>query len=264
MPDQRSALAALVTIGLLLTCGGVLARPAPALISPSSLVTGVVSIRPDTRQTLIGPEARSAYGATGHIRCGGTRGTAQLVGSGAVIITAAHVLYDDAGRLRADACVFEVMTPSGLQRVHVRLDTVICGSKQPLSSPATRDWAVVALERGVTGIQPYRIGGSTVSGTDVTMVSGRRLGQRGWTVQTCKVHRRVDGAPAEIQLDCSAEQGDSGAAVLTPSGKLAALYVGYRSAAPRRSQPYSDRHYNFAITIDGPIHSAVRRLDRRR
>lgn len=264
MSASRSIVTGVVAFGLLSTSGGLSTHAAPEPLAPESLVYEIVNIRPDTRQTASGTDARSAYGATGRIRCGGAHGTAQLVDSGAVIVTASHVLYGGNGQLRADACSFEVMTSAGLSRVAVDLSTVIVGSKDPLSSPAIHDWAVVALEQKVAGVQPYRIGGRTGSGADVTMVSGRRLGQRGWTVQTCKIHWRAAGRPAELRLDCSAEQGDSGAAVLTSSGRLAALYVGYRSAAPRRSQPFSDRHYNFAITVDGPIQAAVRRLARHR
>ena len=264
MSTRRSIITGVVAFGLLSTSGGLAAHAAPEPLAPAPLVYEIVSIRPDTRQTTSGADARAAYGATGRIRCGGAHGTAQLVGGGAVIVTASHVLYGGNGRLRADACSFEVMTSAGLKRVAVDPSTVIVGSRDPLSSPAVNDWAVVALEQKVAGIQPYRIGGGTGSGVDVTMVSGRRLGQRGWTVQTCKIHGRAGNRPAEIRLDCSAEKGDSGAAVLTRSGRLAALYVGYRSAAPRRSQPFSDRHYNFAITVDGPIQAAVRRLARRR
>ena len=68
--------------------------------------------------------------------------------------------------------------------------------------------------------------------------------------------RRVIGAASdgirELAIDCNAGPGSSGAA-LVAENKIVGIYVGYRSSDPGKARAYSDQHYNFAITIDGPF-----------
>jgi hypothetical protein len=38
---------------------------------------------------------------------------------------------------------------------------------------------------------------------------------------------------------------------------VVAIYVGFRSIDASRAQPFSDNHYNFAITVEGPFRRAL-------
>ena len=68
--------------------------------------------------------------------------------------------------------------------------------------------------------------------------------------------RRVIGTASdgirELAIDCNAGPGSSGAA-LVAENKIVGIYVGYRSSDPGKARAYSEQHYNFAITIDGPF-----------
>jgi hypothetical protein len=91
-------------------------------------------------------------------------------------------------------------------------------------------------------------------------VSGRTLAMGSVTIEDCKVRARLPGP--EIALDCSAQQGDSGAALLSPSGLIVAIYVGFRSTAPARLADFSSTHYNFAVPVSPAIRAAIAHVSR--
>lgn len=62
--------------------------------------------------------------------------------------------------------------------------------------------------------------------------------------------------PCESAIDCNAAPGSSGAA-LTTGHNIVGIYLGYRSSDPARAQPFSATHYNFAITVEGPLRRAL-------
>jgi hypothetical protein len=191
------------------------------------------------------------------VRCAGGTGTAQLVGSAQVIVTAGHVLIGKGGR--GQGCSVTFVMNGERRRVPIDMAQLRSGSDDPLGAPAARDWAVARLARPVEGVRPFSTA-AAATGQEVTLVSGRTLpGAGAPTTEPCRIRGRASAA-AELAIDCSAQAGDSGAALVTADGRVAAIYVGFRSTTPGRSAPFSDSHYNFALPITAAISSAIREL----
>ncbi|MEX0591730.1 MAG: hypothetical protein WD207_11665 [Xanthobacteraceae bacterium] len=196
-------------------------------------------------------------GATGLIRCGSATGTGQLTVRNDVITTAAHVLIDQYGKHRI-GCVFEP-TMAGGGPVPVDFNSIKTGSTMPLSHRATRDWAVARLLAPVKGVAPYQLGSAGSAPTAVLMCAGGNRSGAAIGLEKCST-RRVIGAASdgirELAIDCNAGPGSSGAALIA-GDKVVAIYVGYRSSDPGKAQAFSDTHYNFAITVEGPFRRAL-------
>ncbi len=200
---------------------------------------------------------RGVFPAAGHVSCAGGVGAAQLIGSGQVIVTAGHVLIGRGG-VGAN-CRFTIMVDGALRSIPIDMKRVRSGSARPLDAPAAQDWAVARLEQPVQGVRPFTTAGVQMA-QQVTLVSGRTLPWSGGpTVEPCRIRGRA-AQGGELAIDCSAQAGDSGAALVTADGRVAAIYVGFRSTAPGRAAPFSDRHYNFALPISGAISAAIREL----
>jgi hypothetical protein len=209
------------------------------------------------------PTALAArYGATGVVRCGAAVGTAQLVLSPDVIATAAHNIFDQTGRLRAEAgrCRFEITMAGERQVVPLDLKRTVAGSATPYADPAVNDWAVVPLARPVAGANPYPLAGAIALPAAITLYAAARAdGSTGALMEACAA-RRVTNAAAgvrELALDCSGESGTSGAAFLIGDGRFAGIYVGFRSRAPHLTAPFSEHHYNFGVTAEGAFRRAL-------
>jgi V8-like Glu-specific endopeptidase len=205
------------------------------------------------RRVVPGDSARGQLSATGLVRCGAATGTAQLTVRNDVITTAAHVLIDQYGKHRI-GCVFEP-TMAGGGPIPIDFDSIRTGSKMPLTERATRDWAVARLVAPVKGAAPYGIGYASTSPLSVFMCAGGNRAHAAMGTENCST-RRVIGTASdgirELAIDCNAGPGSSGAA-LVAENKIVGIYVGYRSSDPGKARAYSDEHYNFAITIDGPF-----------
>jgi hypothetical protein len=200
-----------------------------------------------------------AFPATGLVRCAGGTGTAQLVGSAQVIVTAGHVLIGRGGK--GQGCSVTFGTAAGNRQIEIDMSQLRSGTANPLSAPAAQDWAVARLMEPVSGVRPFSTAGAT-RGQQIRLVSARTLtGSGGPTVEPCSIRGRTPGQ-AELAIDCSAQAGDSGAALLASDGRVVAIYVGFRSTAPGRSAPFSDSHYNFAIPVSGAMSAAIRELSR--
>jgi hypothetical protein len=198
-----------------------------------------------------------AFPATGHVRCAGGSGTAQLVGSTQVIVTAGHVLIGRGG----GGCSISFVMNGAKVSVPIDLSQMRVGAGDPMSAPAAQDWAVARLARPIPGVRPFSTA-TAVPGQQVTLVSARTLGVgSGPVTEQCRI-RGTTGRSAELAIDCSAQPGDSGAALVTSDGRVAAIYVGYRSENPHRSAAFSDKHYNFALPITGRLGAAIRELSR--
>ncbi len=219
-----------------------------------------VEIEPDRRSIRQGRNA-----ATGHVSCGSGSGTAQLVGAQNVIITAGHVLFDRQGmRAPQSACTFTLVINGERQTFPIDTTRIRAGTLQPYAMPASFDWAMARLAAPVTGAMPYAFGASPTAGQAVTLVSGRTLGvTRGVITEDCQVRalRAAEGG-REALLDCSAQSGDSGAALLDRAGRIVAIYVGFRSIAPQTRQVFSAEHYNFAVSVNPRMRTAVSELAR--
>lgn len=225
-----------------------------AALSPAWAVT----ITPDGRAALPPANDPRAYAAIGAIRCGAGQGTAALVLSNRVIVTAAHVLFGPDGRLRAsgEACRFEIAVGGASRAVALRTETIRAGTTNPHDRPAAEDWAVVDLAEPVAGGQPLALGGAA-PGAPARLVSARLLDRGGRLVaEACRLRER---AAREVRIDCSAEPGDSGAPILDARGALAGVYVGFRSSTPMGGVAFGPTHYNFGLAIEGPLRAAIER-----
>jgi hypothetical protein len=230
-------------------------RFAPQLLKPYA---PAVSMETDRRL----PRSRrgdARFGATGIVRCGNAVGTAQLTLKNDVITTAAHVLIGNDGHPRAPACTFEPTMGLASHAVAIDMRSIRAGSRTPLSEPAVRDWAVARLTAPIHGAVPYGLAAAGATPAGVVMCAGGNGNPDAMATERCAVRRWLATAPdgiREFAIDCSAAPGSSGGALIVGQD-VAGIYVGFRSASPQQAQTFSDTHYNFAITVDGPFRRAV-------
>jgi hypothetical protein len=204
-------------------------------------------------------EFRSRHGASGLIRCGKATGSGQLTLASNVITTAGHVFIAPGGKLRSPSCTFEPTATPGVS-IPIDLSSIVTGSSDPMQERATLDWAVARLAATPETARPYAIG-EQPEGPAPVMLYGGGNGQAATTgVERCSTRRVTAKAPEgirELSFDCSAAPGGSGAALLNDRNEVVAIFVGFRSVDASRAQPFSDNHYNFAITVEGPFRRAL-------
>ncbi|SCW91062.1 trypsin-like peptidase domain-containing protein [Ancylobacter rudongensis] len=265
-----------VTVALAVACGiGAFGAPAAAVERKAStsatLPSSAIIIDRDDRLSrddysrtfgLTPAAMASRFGATGMVRCGSAVGTGQLVGANNVLVTASHVLFTPGGepRGRGANCTFEIVAGGSRQKVSVDVDKVVCGAREPYGQPAVKDWAVVPLAGAVKGVKPYMPGTMQVPGNIVLAAAARSGGQENYSLQNCqarKVTTTASSGVREVAIDCDAEGGVSGAAMLSPDGAFLGLYVGFRSAHPGKIGPFSMSHYNFGLSADGALREAI-------
>lgn len=258
LPCARKCLACLLLIG----CGaaGITPRAGAGTGTPDDtvfrrLIIPTVVMEKD-RRTMPGKQLLAQLGATGLVRCGAAIGTAQLTLKNDVITTAAHVLIGPDGRPRA-GCVFEAI--HGHDRVPIDMGSIRSGSQVPLDAPATRDWAVARLVHPVRGAIPYGLAATGTKPGRVVMLAGGNREAAAWGAEQCAARNVMAAREGirEFAIDCNAGPGSSGAALLGGGRNVVAIYVGFRSADPKRAQVFSATHYNFAITVEGPFRRAL-------
>jgi hypothetical protein len=202
---------------------------------------------------------QSRFGASGLIRCGKAVGTGQLTLTSNVITTAAHVFFAPGGKLRNATCTFE-LAHAPEAPVEIDMNSIVSGSPRPMEDRATLDWAVARLSTNIEKTAPYAIGGAPPLPSPVTMYGGGNGPAARMGVEQCAARRFTAVAPEgirEVAFDCSAEHGGSGAALLNDKGEMVGIFVGYRSTNAAAAMPFSDIHYNFAITVEGPFRRAL-------
>ncbi len=253
-----------------------LATPAGALerknAAAGDLPSSAIIIDEDGRQTrdeyarskgLSASTVSTRFGATGLVRCGSAVGTGQLVGASNVLVTAAHVLFAPGGEPRGtgDGCTFEIEAGGSRQVVPIDVGEVICGAREPYAEPAVKDWAVVPLTNAVIGAKPYvPAKAMSVPGEIVLAAAARAGGEEDYSLQGCRARQVTATTPSglrEVAIDCDAEGGVSGAALLAPNGGFLGVYVGFRSAHPGKVGPFSMSHYNFGVTAEGSLRQAI-------
>ena len=204
-------------------------------------------------------EFRSRHGASGLIRCGKATGSGQLTLASNVITTAGHVFIAPGGKLRSPSCTFEPMATPDVS-IPIDLSSIVTGSSDPMQERATLDWAVARLATTLETARPYAIGEQPESPAPVMLYGGGN-GQAARTgVERCSTRRMTAKAPEgirELSFDCSAAPGGSGAALLNDKNEVVAIFVGFRSVDASQARPFSDSHYNFAITVEGPFRRAL-------
>jgi len=254
---------------MLLTIAGAPLAPAPEDFSYTRTVSMERDLRAelDVFAKLAGMEQQEfydRYGASGLVRCGSAVGSGQITLSNNVITTAAHVFFGDGGKLRSDSCVFEPIGAAHLQ-LPIDMKSIQSGSPRPMDERATLDWAIARLATP-SGSTPYPIADAAALPSRISMFGGGNGRAEKLGAEQCAL-RRVTSVSKEgvreIAFDCSAAHGGSGAALLNDRNEMVAIYVGYRSVDKSRAQPFSDLHYNFAITVEGPFREALLRAAKR-
>jgi hypothetical protein len=205
-------------------------------------------------------EFQSRFGASGLVRCGKAVGSGQLTIANNVITTAAHVFFAPGGKRRHDTCTFE-LAHMPETRVQIDVTSIVAGSPKPMEERATLDWAVARLSAKIEKIAPYPIAGAPALPSPVTMYGGGNGPAERMGIEQCAARRLTTVAPEgirEVAFDCSAAHGGSGAALLNDKGEMVGIFVGFRSTNAAAQMPFSDIHYNFAITVEGPFRRALR------
>lgn len=234
----------------------------------------VVVFGAETRQTLEGFARRNhldlaalerRHAASGVIHCGNARGAGQLTLADNVVTTAAHVFYDEAGAMRADAahCAFTATVEGREFSVPVDAKSIVAGTTDPYATAAAHDWAVARLTRAVPGVAPYGLG-DPASNLPIRFAArghsdwgaGREL-----SLEACRLRDNLSSGQEgtrEFAFDCAAGVGASGGALLDAEGdKLLAVFVGFRSVAADQRLAFSPFNYNFAVTVEGAFRRAV-------
>lgn len=206
------------------------------------------------------------HAASGIIHCGNARGAGQLTLANTIVTTAAHVLFNESGALRGDSahCSFTASIGGTISVTAIDVESIVAGAADPYRSPPARDWAVARLKRPVEGARAYAIGAAPRAGSAIEFAA---RGHADWgaasalSLQDCALREMLaqgSEGTREFSFDCDAGIGASGGALLDPSGqRLDAIFVGYRSPEPSRAAPFSPRHYNFAVTVEGAFRRAV-------
>jgi hypothetical protein len=205
------------------------------------------------------------------VHCGNAHGAGQLTLADDVVTTAAHVLYDRAGALRADSahCRFVVEADGEEIATALEVDGAVVGSTDPYNESPVRDWAVVKLARPLGEAEPYPLSPpSRIAPLAPALFVARGAvdwrGGRETSLQSCRLRDEIeDGAEGtrEFSFDCAAGVGASGAGLFDGrGGGLMAIFVGFRSIAPDEARPFSPQHYNFAVTVEGAFRRAVERM----
>ena len=205
------------------------------------------------------------HAAAGLVQCGDAHGGGQLTLANNVVTTAAHVLFDEKGKPRADTCMFVLDVEGQSQRVALDLTSIVAGSLNPYAVAAVNDWAVVRLERPINGARPYRLATSVGPDRDVEFAARGHFdwgGGKQLSLEACRLYAQLatgEQGTREFAFDCETGDGASGGAVLAGNDhrELAAILVGWRSNKPTKAVPFSPSHYNFAVSVEGAFKQAV-------
>ncbi|MGQ4273688.1 trypsin-like peptidase domain-containing protein [Terrihabitans sp. B22-R8] len=254
------ALIALVAFGVSMWTG-----EADAVTIGSDARLTLADFAAKTRQPLEVFESR--YAATGMVVCSGVYSTAQLTIRNDVVTTAAHAFYGPDGNPRGDlsSCVFTIAVDGAAREIPLVVSSLKVGSRNPYAVSPVFDWAVVRLAASVPNARPYALGRPGVAGMPIVLLAHRH---RGWVydgrkaIEACAIresHFEDRDSPREIAIDCSAGEGASGSAIMTPgaTGSMVGIYVGWRSTHPETAGPYSETHMNFGVAVEGAFRSAI-------
>ena len=138
-------------------------------------------------------DVKRRHAASGVIYCGDARGAGQLTLADNVVTTAAHVLFDEHGRLRGDSahCFFTATVADQEITTAIDVASVVSGDSDPYAKPAVHDWAVARLLRPIKGATPYGVGAPAQGAQDIQFVarghsdwgSGRAM-----SMENCRMH----------------------------------------------------------------------------
>ena len=206
-----------------------------------------------------------SHEASGLIHCGNAHGAGQLTLADDVVTTAAHVFFDENGVPRSPSCTFDAVVNGAEVSVPINLASVVAGSTKPYDEVVTSDWAVARLLHPLSGVKPYGLAQDVHADEAITFVA---RGHIDWgeakrlSMQSCTLHDKLsDGAQGtrEFSFDCDTGDGASGGALMFDASmsRVGAILVGWRSNRPFRAMPFSETHYNFAVTMEGAFRQAI-------
>ncbi len=207
---------------------------------------------------------QNARAASGLVECGDAHGAGQLTLKDNVLTTAAHVLFDERGAQRARSCDFVAQIDGLWTRTPLDMSSIVVGSARPYAAKAVNDWAVVRLVRPLKGVQPYEIAPKVELNEEVEFVS---RGHSNWrdkrdlSFESCHLRNVTSEAGdgrREFAFDCNTGDGASGGGVFV-GRQLSAILVGWRSNDPTKNSPFSPRHYNFVVSVEGAFRQALLR-----
>ncbi|HMF05603.1 MAG TPA: trypsin-like peptidase domain-containing protein [Methylocella sp.] len=216
-------------------------------------------------QKLDAAELRTRFAGSGLIECGDAHGAGQLTLSNNLVTTAAHVFFNEKGVRRAKTCFFSMDRHGKEVKVPVDLGSIVAGSTNPYAIAAVHDWAVARLVHPVEGVTPYALADRATPNTPVEFVArghidwgeGRKL-----SMEKCRLRDQLtagEEGTREFSFDCETGDGASGGALFMRADKpaIGAILVGWRSYRPFKPAPFSQSHYNFAVTIEGAFRKAI-------
>jgi hypothetical protein len=216
--------------------------------------------------------------ASGLITCDNGRfGSASLVHRADVIVTAAHLFFGAAARVRSGAvrCLFiPDGTPDGPRHPLVGASLVLGAERVTGVNICSngRDWAVARLASPVAGAVPYALPAALPApGTPAAIVShgggAGALRGPGGHAGACVIRDHVGpcrqtGLPL-LFTDCDAEAGASGGATLVRENGRWVIGGVTRGASPAGGPAYDrERAYHMAVPVAGALAAAVRRMGR--
>ena len=192
---------------------GVLATPVMMMKTDNRVGAGeFAAARMEPVETL-----RRSHAASGLIKCGGAYGAGQLTLSDNVVTTAAHVLFDERGALRAKSCDFAIEADGKWRHAPLRMSSIVTGAVKPYAVKTVRDWAVVKLQAPLSGVEPYELAQRFAVNDAVDFVA---RGHSNWrnihdmSFEGCSLRAQTSGGAdgvKEFAFDCSTGDGSSGA-----------------------------------------------------
>ncbi len=185
-------------------------------------------------------EVEKRYAATGMLKCGPARLTANLVLTNNLILTSAHAFFDQKTCRKISnpkSCKFFVRNAIGTREFKIKgLESI--GSNCPNNFEKTDDWAILRLTEDVAGVTPYSIDGKPSGAIDDNQkvvsinavnldlyTSGRKENDETKTIGNCTARKvyRTDGDPIYFSSDCDNSPGGSGGAILRTSDSIPVL-----------------------------------------
>jgi hypothetical protein len=205
---------------------------------------------------------QSARAASGLVECGDAHGAGQLTLRNDIVTTAAHVLIDERGAQRAASCNFVAEVNGVWTSTPLDMASVVVGASRPYATKAVQDWAVVKLAKPLTGVQPYELASKISLNDEVEFVA---RGHSNWrdkhdlSFEACRLRNltgEADDGRREFAFDCSTGDGASGGGAFV-GRQLSAILVGWRSNDPSKRSSFSQRHYNFVVSVEGAFRQAL-------
>jgi len=199
-------------------------------------------------------------------------GSGAIVGTDLTLLTAAHLFFDEAGRIKQSLrCHFQNQSipvenvPLNLQKI----DDAIFGTATPRDDQRHNDWMVVGLAYAFPGVEPLRVDpvAFLAEGREVIGISAFQRGVH-WVsraepiAQVCKHWRLrfIEGAPPMMTTNCQGSPGASGSTIIMEGdGDLVAAGIRVKVFEGRGALGYSPVMGD-TVAINSTIIAALEKL----